>query len=263
MITDDDIRALFAHHCECRGLEGANTARISHSHSHDCDTAYTDDIRTALHGFIVDDGEDRHAPACGSPHPWITAVTDEVRIEARQRIERILESRAMTIACPSCNAEPGWFCQSPKYTGVRQGSSHTERIRAGIASKLDPITKPKYWITIHDAGKREQRALKWWWVVESSTADVGSHATAFGDAEYAPMLDAIRWRDVIRTVEEINAMEATGSRHVVADAFRCGCSGNTCSNAAEHRCKLARAIGRHTATCEWCESLARRSARES
>ena len=45
-ITDEQIRELFAAHCECRPL---NTARISHSH--DCEDDATEDCRLALHAF--------------------------------------------------------------------------------------------------------------------------------------------------------------------------------------------------------------------
>ena len=48
-VTDDQIRVLFAEHCECRPI---NTARISHWH--DCDTGYTDVCRLALHGFATE-----------------------------------------------------------------------------------------------------------------------------------------------------------------------------------------------------------------
>lgn len=52
MTTDDDLRGLFAAHCECRPI---NTARLSHSH--DCGTAITNDVRIALHGMMFHDGE--------------------------------------------------------------------------------------------------------------------------------------------------------------------------------------------------------------
>jgi hypothetical protein len=44
-VTDAQIRALFARHCECRPVA---TARLTHSH--DCNTGYTDVCREALHG---------------------------------------------------------------------------------------------------------------------------------------------------------------------------------------------------------------------
>jgi hypothetical protein len=61
-ITDAQLRELFAEHCECRPID---TARISHTH--DCDTLYTDACREALHGFVLDgefvttEGADRRA----------------------------------------------------------------------------------------------------------------------------------------------------------------------------------------------------------
>jgi hypothetical protein len=54
-VTDDQIRELFARHCECRTLDGINTARTSHAH--DCDTLCTNTCRTALHGFVVERDE--------------------------------------------------------------------------------------------------------------------------------------------------------------------------------------------------------------
>lgn len=44
-ITDLQLEALFAAHCECRPLD---LDRAEHEHSHDCDTGILDDIQTAL-----------------------------------------------------------------------------------------------------------------------------------------------------------------------------------------------------------------------
>lgn len=66
--TDNKIRELFARHCECRPL---NTARISHRP--DCDTGITDDCRTALHGFVLEDEQ------------WPVVVSAEARELARGR----------------------------------------------------------------------------------------------------------------------------------------------------------------------------------
>ena len=44
-ITDEEIRALFAKHCECRPLDVERT-----SHSHDCDDDICEDCRVALGG---------------------------------------------------------------------------------------------------------------------------------------------------------------------------------------------------------------------
>lgn len=46
-VTDWQILKLFARHCECRPID---TARLTHSH--DCDTLYTDACREALHAPI-------------------------------------------------------------------------------------------------------------------------------------------------------------------------------------------------------------------
>ena len=64
-ITDDQIRELFAEHCECRPL---NTARISHAH--DCEDDTTEACRIALHGFVVEDD-------------WPVSVSAAARREAR------------------------------------------------------------------------------------------------------------------------------------------------------------------------------------
>ena len=45
-ITDDQIRELFAAHCECRPLNVDRT-----SHSHDCDDDIAEDCRVALGGY--------------------------------------------------------------------------------------------------------------------------------------------------------------------------------------------------------------------
>lgn len=66
-ITDDQIRDLFGRHCECRTIDGINTARLSHSH--DCDTLYTNACRTALHGFVVEGDE----PVAVSPADQLAA----------------------------------------------------------------------------------------------------------------------------------------------------------------------------------------------
>lgn len=44
-ITDDEIRELFARHCECRPIDIERT-----SHSHDCDAEIAEACRTALGG---------------------------------------------------------------------------------------------------------------------------------------------------------------------------------------------------------------------
>ncbi len=47
-VTDEQIRKLFALHCECRPI---NIDRMSHGH--DCDTAITDHCRVALGGKVT------------------------------------------------------------------------------------------------------------------------------------------------------------------------------------------------------------------
>jgi len=66
------MKLLFEAHCECRPT---NTARISHSH--DCDTAYTDDVRTVLHGFVCE-------------HDEPVAASESMIAAARQRLLDVL-----------------------------------------------------------------------------------------------------------------------------------------------------------------------------
>jgi len=44
-LTEAQLMALFAAHCECRPLD---IDRAEHEHSHDCDTGVLDEIQTAL-----------------------------------------------------------------------------------------------------------------------------------------------------------------------------------------------------------------------
>lgn len=46
-ITDDQLRDLFARHCECRPLD-LTRAKDDHAAIHDCDTAILHDIQVAL-----------------------------------------------------------------------------------------------------------------------------------------------------------------------------------------------------------------------
>lgn len=52
MITDDQLRELFARHCECRPLD---LTRTEDDHSHDCDTAILRDVQIALGIMQFDD----------------------------------------------------------------------------------------------------------------------------------------------------------------------------------------------------------------
>lgn len=47
MITDDQLRELFARHCECRPLDLTRT-EDDHAAIHDCDTGILHDIQIAL-----------------------------------------------------------------------------------------------------------------------------------------------------------------------------------------------------------------------
>ena len=49
-VTNSQLRALFARHCECRPLDLTRTAD-DHAAIHDCDTAILHDVQIAL-GFI-------------------------------------------------------------------------------------------------------------------------------------------------------------------------------------------------------------------
>lgn len=72
LLTDAQLRELYARYCECRDIDGAvNTARLTHSHDCYCDVLV--DIRTALHGFLWMDGEP-------------IAVSDATRAAARERL---------------------------------------------------------------------------------------------------------------------------------------------------------------------------------
>lgn len=53
-ITDDQLRALFAKHCECRPLD-LTRAEDDHAAIHDCDTAILHDIQIALGIIRFDD----------------------------------------------------------------------------------------------------------------------------------------------------------------------------------------------------------------
>jgi hypothetical protein len=46
-ITDDQLRELFARHCECRPLDLART-EDDHAAIHDCDTAILHDVQVVL-----------------------------------------------------------------------------------------------------------------------------------------------------------------------------------------------------------------------
>jgi hypothetical protein len=54
MITDDQLRDLFARHCACRPLD---LSRTEHDHAaiHDCDTAILHDVQIALGIVQFDD----------------------------------------------------------------------------------------------------------------------------------------------------------------------------------------------------------------
>jgi hypothetical protein len=51
VITDDQLRDLFARHCECRPLDLAR-AEDDHAAIHDCDTAILHDVQVAL-GIVL------------------------------------------------------------------------------------------------------------------------------------------------------------------------------------------------------------------
>ena len=56
-ITDQDLRALFARHCECRPLD-LECGEGDHAAIHDCDTGILADVQVAL-GIILFDDIDR------------------------------------------------------------------------------------------------------------------------------------------------------------------------------------------------------------
>lgn len=55
-------------------------------------------------------------------------------------------------------------------------------------------------------GGRERSAIVLWWSLEAKHADVGTLDEATRGAKYDPIDDVIIWRDLRRTVAEINAM---------------------------------------------------------
>ena len=55
-VTDDQLRDLFARHCECRPLALERT-EDDHAACHDCDTAILDDIQTALFSGCCEEAE--------------------------------------------------------------------------------------------------------------------------------------------------------------------------------------------------------------
>ena len=54
MITDADLRELFARHCECRPLD-LTRGEDDHAAIHDCDTAILHDVQVALGIVLFDD----------------------------------------------------------------------------------------------------------------------------------------------------------------------------------------------------------------
>ena len=56
-ITDQDLRDLFARHCECRDLDGVDVRRAENDHAaiHDCDTGILHDVQVALGIVRFDD----------------------------------------------------------------------------------------------------------------------------------------------------------------------------------------------------------------
>ena len=53
-ITDDDLRRLFARHCECRPLDLSRTSD-DHAAIHDCDTGILHDVQVAMYIVRFDD----------------------------------------------------------------------------------------------------------------------------------------------------------------------------------------------------------------
>jgi len=53
-ITNDDLRALYARHCECRPLD-LSRGEDDHAAIHDCDTAILADVQVALGIVLFDD----------------------------------------------------------------------------------------------------------------------------------------------------------------------------------------------------------------
>ncbi len=62
-LTEKQLYALFAAHCECRPLD---VDKAEHEHSHDCDTGVLDDIQTALNA--TDSEEQDSAMYCCARH---------------------------------------------------------------------------------------------------------------------------------------------------------------------------------------------------
>lgn len=81
----DHLVPLFEKHCECRPT---NTTRFSHSH--DCDTEVTDDVRTVLHRVVLA-GPDADMYGQRDDH---RAATDEEVRAARLRLAELLSKES-------------------------------------------------------------------------------------------------------------------------------------------------------------------------
>jgi hypothetical protein len=68
-------------------------------------------------------------------------------------------------------------------------------------------------VKVLDSGHRERQALlRWWDVVSDEDVAAGTRSVppfwrTLEVATYDPILDAILWRDEVKTIAEINAME--------------------------------------------------------
>jgi hypothetical protein len=59
-LTSDQLRQLFAKHCECRPLDLERTAD-DHAAIHDCDTGILDEIQVAMSSGIAEEAADAMA----------------------------------------------------------------------------------------------------------------------------------------------------------------------------------------------------------
>ncbi len=89
-ITDRQLEALFAAHCECRPLDIDRTAD---EHSHDCDTKILDDIQAAFK-FNAADDQEQHAARFRCAAQWNDSLASAIYAT---RLAAALEHPPMTI----------------------------------------------------------------------------------------------------------------------------------------------------------------------
>ena len=87
-LTEPQLMALFAAHCECRPLD---IDRAEREHSHDCDTGILDDIQTASNAT---DAEEQGAAMFRCAEQWAASSASAIY---SARLVEALEHPPMTI----------------------------------------------------------------------------------------------------------------------------------------------------------------------